>query len=278
MKTLRSSDKIRRLACALILGSGVGPGRAPAEDAVEKPGKGVDYWLAAASKDQFAPASDPDHPLTFRKEPVLKWTNPLRRTDDGALFLWTDRGRPEVATSFWHSGTPDRPLIVHEFQTLAARPLVGHHEGRVVWSPKLGIALAPIPEAPTPAADAPGRLRQIRALARDFKAYLDNPAERAELRPLTQPLYRYETAGARSDVGDGCLFAFVHATDPEVLLLIESRAAAPGRSMAWHFGIGRMSGFPVHVDLKGKEVWRVDHVGSYADNTKPYWALGQSPP
>ena len=59
-------------------------------------------------------------PLTLREEPALKWTNPLRRADDGAVFVWTDRGRPEVAASFYRYKADGRPFEDHEFVSLSA--------------------------------------------------------------------------------------------------------------------------------------------------------------
>jgi hypothetical protein len=34
-------------------------------------------------------------------EPVLHWSNPLRQTLDGAVFIWAADGRPEVVASLY---------------------------------------------------------------------------------------------------------------------------------------------------------------------------------
>jgi len=271
----------RALAPAPALAAGLGlafafafaPGGSAQEEA-KPPGKGIEYWAAQAARDRIAPAAEPGRPLTLRKEPALRWSNPVRKTDDGALFLWTDRGRPEVAICLFFYPDRGKTSLVHEFQTLALAPVVARHDGRVAWSPKAGIVPAPIPDAPAPAADPAGRLRQLRALAREFKATFGDPPNRTELRPLTQPLYRYELDKSRQDVLDGALFGYVHTTDPEVLLVIEARAAAPGGPMAWHYAFARMSGYPLRAEHKGREAWRADLVTRFDDRTTPYWSLG----
>ena len=34
--------------------------------------------------------------LSLREEPVLRWSYPIRKLDDGALFVWLDEDRPEA--------------------------------------------------------------------------------------------------------------------------------------------------------------------------------------
>ena len=89
------------------------------------------------------------------------------------------------------------------------------------------------PELPQPAATAAERLRQIRDLAREFRASVDLENGGTELRRLSQPLFRYQSKS------DGAVFAFVLATDPEALLLIDERSGEGGP--AWHYAFARMS-------------------------------------
>ena len=35
-------------------------------------------------------------PLELRPKPLFRWNSPLSRVTDGAVFLWTFEGRPEV--------------------------------------------------------------------------------------------------------------------------------------------------------------------------------------
>ena len=112
--------------------------------------------------------------LKFRKEPVYVWTNPVRASQqDGMVFIWTSRGRPEaIGTIFSSPGGGERG-VNHEFHSLSLATLevtrLGAHENQ--WKPKVpGVELAPIEGAPPPAQSAAQRLAQMRALAREFSA------------------------------------------------------------------------------------------------------------
>ena len=133
------------------------------------------------------------------------------------LFIWTAGGRPAAAATFYRKILNGGPYEQHEFQSLAViDAATSAYVRRVVWRSTVpGIELAPIPGAPKPAATPVARLRQMHALAEEFRAEVSELKGTSALRMLTQPLYRYETS--RSDPGDGTLFVFAHATDPEVL-------------------------------------------------------------
>jgi hypothetical protein len=122
--------------------------------------------------------------------------------------------------------------------------------------------MQPVPNAAGPAETAALRLRQMRSLATEFKAFFDLPDNRSELRLLPQPLYRYENTGP--DLVDGALFAFVQATDPEVLLLLEARMQ--GDRLQWHYGFARMSMVNLRAAHKEQEVWKV-----------PWWDRTEGP-
>jgi hypothetical protein len=118
--------------------------------------------------------SKPPVKLQIGKEAALRWTNPLRKTSDGAVFLWLADGRPEAVASFYEYRWEGEILVDHEFQSLATTGLTAERDGRVVWAPATpGVVLAPIPGAPKPAFAPNERLRQMRALAREFKAFFD---------------------------------------------------------------------------------------------------------
>jgi hypothetical protein len=211
--------------------------------------------------------------LRLQAEPVLRWTNPVRGTTDGAVFLWLVEGRPELAAGIYKwpsaSGEPD---MEHELSSLSPRKLKAVRGGRSVWEPATpGVELKAIPGAPVPADSEAGRSRQLRALAREFTAFHDNPPRpKEELRLLPQPIYRYEKT--RGDLLDGGLFAFVQATDPEVLLLIEARRGAAG--FTWQFGVARMTSNALHANHQDKEVWSVPNCWEQVtDRSLPYTAF-----
>jgi hypothetical protein len=210
---------------------------------------------AAAETYRIDRESNPPVRLTLLPEPVLRWSNPLPRRGvyDGAVFIWVADGRPEVVASFYRNKLDAGvPKEFHEFKSLSASPMTASFDGRAIWTPRTaGVVIKRVPGAPKPASDVPGRLRQMRAMARDFHVgYVDEVKQHMSLRLLTQPLYRYETG--RPELVDGALFAFVLATDPEALLLFEARPVRGG-APAWHFGFGRM----VSRGLRG---WYLDQL------------------
>ena len=184
--------------------------------------KSLEELKQAAARYRITLAADQPKDLVFVADPVLRWTNPLRRTADGATFVWIADGRPEVVGSFYRyirrgqGGDRRRVSVGGDNQP------DGHPLGHAGLGPSAaGIVLAPIPGAPKPAATAVERLRQMHALATEFHAFIDTDEDKTEFRLLSKPLYRYQAK--RPDLTDGALFAFVLTTDPEVLLLIESR-------------------------------------------------------
>ena len=211
--------------------------------------------------------------LQLQTEPVLRWTNPVRGTTDGSVFLWVAGGRPEAAIGIYKwTPKPGEPDMEHELCSLSLGKLSAIRDGRAVWEPsKPGTELKAIPGAAAPADTAPLRLRELRALAREFTAFhvdAEKPSE--ELRLLPQPIYRYTNTNA--DLIDGALFAFVQGTDPEVLLLLEARRDDAVTS--WHYGLARMTSRALRADHKEKEVWSVPNCWSQVtDRKEPYTAF-----
>jgi hypothetical protein len=224
----------------------------------------------AAARYRIVSEPEPAKKLVLVPEPVLNWTNPLRKTSDGAVFIWVADGRPEVVASLYRYIYDGKLTEDHEFQSLATTGLTATRDGQKVWSPPAaGVTLAPIPGAPKPASKPAERLRQMRALAHEFHAFFDNAEDKSELRLLPKPLYRYETN--RAGLLDGALFAFVVTTDPEVLLLIEARPK-DGTSV-WHYGLARMSMVNMRAQHKDRSVWKVEWVYDLEAPNKPYVTL-----
>lgn len=241
-----------------------------------KGAKAAHDWKKAAAAYGIAPDAPSATPLTLREEPALRWTNPLRATDDGAVFLWLDRGRPEVVGSFYRYRGDGRALEDHEFMSLATAPLVARRDGTTVWAPEVaGVTPKPIPDAPKPAGSVAERLRQMRALAGEFRASFNLDSDHSELRLLSRPLYRYEVKD-RADLLDGALFAFVQTTDPEVLLLIEARPSADGGAPAWHYAVARMSMVDLKVRHKGRDAWNVGWVQNLRNPRQTYVTLTEA--
>lgn len=212
----------------------------------------------AAASYAITREGDPPTQLQLVPDPALRWNNPLRIAYDGAVFVWVADGRPEVVACFFRNvrrGVP--PMEHHEFQSLSEASLTAEtRDGRMWISRQPGIALKPIPHAPAPAADPAGRLRQLRTLARQFQAgYVTEDKSRGvSLRLLPQPLHH--CASTRPDQPDSAVFAFVQATDPEALLVIETRSASG--TPAWQYSFARMSTRGLRGWHKDELVWEVE--------------------
>jgi hypothetical protein len=193
--------------------------------------------------------------LTLEPKPLLQWSNPVLGSFHGSVFVWTAAGRPEVVASIYKKYVPPPHHLGVEFHSLAAGPLSAERDGHPEWFPEsAGVNLKPIPDAAAPADSSAQRLRELRALAREFSAAkTDRKDVTRALRLLTQPIYRYQSTDP--NLLDGALFAFVEGTDPEVFLLIEARR--DGKGYAWQFAPARMNSIALRVSHRGREVWSV---------------------
>jgi len=196
---------------------------------------------------------------TFTLKEVMKWTNPVRNGQNGVVSVWLKDGRAQaLSTVFANPQSKGRITILHEFQSLATRPIIAQKGNQVQWKPtQPGVHFQPIPEAPEPAESPVARLRQMRSLVRDFTAHsvsIQTEETRWELRMLPAPLYRYESSGP--ETLDGALFTFVSTagTDPELLLLIEARKNSSD-GWSWQYAPARFSDHSLHLMLRDQEVW-----------------------
>ncbi len=201
--------------------------------------------------------------LELRQKPVYVWTNPLRAGgQDGAVFVWTCRGRAELLGTFFSYPATGKRGIQHELHSLAptvldvSRQIPPESKGNT-WTPKVpGITLAPIPEAAAPVPKPAQRLAQMRELAREFSGTTEDQSKnRWDLRMLPQPLFRYESTDP--DVLDGAVFAFVSSagTDPEAILVVEARKAAGATEPAWQFAVARFTDMSLVMKYKEKDVF-----------------------
>jgi hypothetical protein len=227
-----------------------------------------DYFRHLAGEYRMT-AGENDEQLTLLDKPVLKWSQPVRGGDDGAVYLWLDRGRPAaVGTFFIWPDKDGRFGVSHELHRLTARKLAGQWRSQVRWRPaKDAVSWQLMPDAEAPDANATRRAIQVRQIARRFAASsINRQDERSELRLQPRPFFQY-AGGADDDWLGGALFSLVHGTDTELILWLEAR---PGKDGAkWHFAFARMSDLRLTVTLDGKEVWSAD-VAKYNQYDGPY--------
>jgi hypothetical protein len=214
----------------------------------------------------LAVESAPSETLELKKEPVFEWLNPARQAQQGAVFLWLREGRPAALGCIFSNADDKLPgrKVMHELHALDTEKLIVKRDGYNQWKPQAGLARKELADAAAPAATAGARLLQMRRLAQEFTGHsIDRDGKRWELRLLPTPLYRYPTA--KSGVIDGALFALMSSagTDPEVLLLVETKEA--DGKMHWEYACGRFSDWELHVQRKEKEVF-----ASIPSETNPF--------
>jgi hypothetical protein len=200
---------------------------------------------------------DPARALKLRPDPAFRLGKQGNGGIlEGAIFLWTDElGRPEAAAQVFlhrYAGRPDGEWI-HEFTSLSRETFTANQNGVPQWRPsEPGVVLRALPGAPKPAALPAQRLRQMRALAEEFKAednFGDNGWE--VLRILPTPITRYGKPGGTPE--DGALFAFVEGTDPEVFLFLEARPS--NGALEWQYALAPMTCWALKVERQGQGVW-----------------------
>jgi hypothetical protein len=219
----------------------------------DTPAARLEYMQVTGDAYQISDADG--KPVTFRKEPVLRFTNPVSGVVDGGLFVWEDQATRPVAMAQIFIVPKTDKLWLHEFQSLAPGPLHFRYQGRAVWTPAApGVELKKLAGAPQPAATPAARLLQMRQIARRFSVK-DFFEERSndELRLMSTPLVRYQDASA----SDGAIFAYAHGTDPELLIAIEARPDGEQGS-TWYVGLAPMTGYAITAELDGQVYWSVE--------------------
>jgi hypothetical protein len=190
-------------------------------------------------------------------QPVMSYSNPVRNAQQhGNVFLWTESGRPVLMAAYWSVSEPNQPgvrRLSREWHSLTADNITVKRDARTIWTSKEpGIEWKPLENTPGPVGSRPLRLTQMRKVARRLHAEIET-AE-GELRLMPQPIYRYPK---NSGVVDGAVFAFVMGTDPELLAVIEARAAAGGAT-EWHLGFVHFTNARVTADFDDQQIYQAE--------------------
>jgi hypothetical protein len=212
-------------------------------------------------------------PATLIPDPVLLWNQPVRGGDEGAVYLWTQHGRPvAIGTLFiWPAGSDGLQGVTHELHALTDSPFVGNWNNRRWTVGRGAVEFQPLAAKDAPADSPERRLLQMKSLARSFSATSHGKDDRDwELRLLPRPIYRYQVeADDKSRTFDGSLFGFVQGTDLEVVLAIEAVKTDSG-SPGWRFACARMSDLPLVVKQGFKSVWEVGKA-TFNQSESPYF-------
>jgi hypothetical protein len=193
-------------------------------------------------------------------EPVYRFNDPARVFSDGTVWAWGRPGRPVALLTLATQRAPDgSDRWLGELTSLAPCSLAASVPGSGFWAPTgPGIELRAFPQVPPPGDTEAKRLRQMKELARQFRAFefftprTGLSPERYELRLLSQPILRY--ADPDSGLVDGALFFITFGTNPEIVILVEARRQG-GAEPVWSYGLARIAGAELHVELNEKEIW-----------------------
>jgi hypothetical protein len=200
-------------------------------------------------------AKDPQRTLTRTPQPILKYTNPVNSSQlYASTFLWLDETVPVavVSPSFRDSGN-----IYWEWTTLSTQPLELKRAEKSVWRPQTtGHTPVAMPEAPVPGETPAARLAQMRTMARRFRVTEVRRETTQEARMLSQPIHRWSSKS--NGVTDAAMFAFTETTDPELLLIFESRESNGGAVHQWYYTLARMTSSPCEVFLDDQSVWTTE--------------------
>ncbi len=184
-------------------------------------------------------------------KPLLRWSNPTDGEVHGSVFLWTSDGCPEAVASIYKFF--DREQINVELVSLSEFSLHVRRNNRLRWTPEVGIAFKPVPEAPPAAESVERRQLQMRSLARKYTGLLADRGDDmtfSQLRLMSRPLHVYQSSDATRE---GAVFALVNTTDPEILVMIESRKIETGRK--WMFAAARMHFCRLQLKDGDQVVW-----------------------
>jgi len=206
------------------------------------------------------------------ERPLLLFGDDPRNHTRGILWGW-GKGRPVAVAELWRGRAENAPYAA-SLTVAGLEKIEITADGARKWQPaETQVAFAPVAGASAPDAKEPGRLRQIKEIARRFTAheFWDPDNSRFELRLLVQPVHRYRDSDA--EIQDGALFVLAHGTNPEALLLIEVVRPTIEKSR-WQYGLVRTSNAEIHVELDGKEVWTQPRVkGSALRPEHPYYVF-----
>ncbi len=218
------------------------------------------YYRTVAAEYDMESVKEPPTRLKLQPEPVFTYANPAGGGQShGAMFVWTRDGRPEILGAIW-SRQPDdlraiqQRSIVHSLHSLSLEPLSATRNASLFWSPTAaGIEPLLISEAPEPVESPQLRITQMRNMARDFTASTVRGKVERQLQFRPQPVYRFEKPTIDRD---GAIFVWFEDWDPELLMLIETRATPHGPR--WYANFARFTGLPVAAKHKDKKVWSFD--------------------
>ena len=215
--------------------------------------------LTAAADNVEIKLAEDDKLVERFEKPVYRYTDPVRKFQDGTLWAWGKKGRPVALTTITQDG--DDTKLVTETLVLADVPieLAFTTNGQRTMpyrrnkQAKYSDQLKELAVAPTPTTSGVRRALQAKSLARKFNAYeyWNNDAatesRRYQLRLLPKPVHQYEDE--KAGILHGSIFLFNYGSNPELCLVLEAY------QQGWKCGFLRLGHARAVVELDGKEFY-----------------------
>ncbi|HUG68954.1 MAG TPA: hypothetical protein VMM76_14490, partial [Pirellulaceae bacterium] len=260
------------LVAVMLTGQPVPPSAEPESVEAAEAREAIELAQEEVAKYALYQGEDREVKLQLRQEPILRWTNHLRRRFYGDVFIWTHHGRPEAVATITNS-YGEYHAMETEVHSLSLAKFTATREDQPMWNPsRAGIELSRVPDAPAVAEVPAQRLQQMRGIARQFSADSSSSPQQLQLRLLPHPVYRYESTVP--DLIDGAMFVFANGTDPEIFLLLEARPA--GATTRWQYALARFnSHVAFQVFYNRQQVWTVPSLrgGEMKDLNSTYFAF-----
>lgn len=202
------------------------------------------------------PSGEKSKDLTFRPDPLLRYSDPTRAIVDATVWSLGAKGRPQgiVVLERYENDRNNGGRSHWSYElTVTSKEVVESLKGPSwEWRPDGKRFDWTDIEAEAPAETKIQRGRQMKELARSFDVTEDFEGKH-HLRVLPQPLLRYEDE--KANIIDANIFAVVHGTNVELLLVMEARQDASRNS--WKVGFARLGAAPLTVTRKDMPVWEV---------------------
>lgn len=241
------------------LGQGLAFGQAEPDDEEVRAKAALE--LVSKTAGDFVVATKPANgeavSLKLNESPLLRWSNPEAGSVHGAVYLWTDDNRPQLVASIFKWYSPHKWLDA-ELHSLSEAPLVAQRDGKSFWATGTKAITFRRISGEVPGDTPLKRLAQMRTIVRGLNAEHTprGTQDHSPLRVLDKPLYRYQST--KHGVVDGGLFAFVWATDPEVLAMIEAKDK-DGEAY-WQVSFVRQTSCALRVKNKEETLYEVEEL------------------
>src|SRR5207248_2289996 len=86
----------------------------------------------SAAQYTFSTADTLKEAFKFHETPYLRSSNPVGESKDGAVYVWTNHGRPQAVLKLY---TFNNKTYTHAWQSLSESAFVGERNGQVFWNP-----------------------------------------------------------------------------------------------------------------------------------------------